>query len=643
MLAFAAKSSLVLLVAWGITAAMRRSSAASRHVVWSCALLTVLLLPIATALVPALPLPWLAEIRSAPSAGEFVVAHAASLPAMETFVAEPARTLPAPRSADAMPAVPPRPFPIAAVLLMVWAIGSVLVLLRMAAGFWRRATLTQRCEPLTDSPLRDTVRAYARSMGIARTVRVLVAPSEMMPATWGLVRPRVLLPPSAHTWQPDRVRLVLVHELSHIVRFDTLTAAIAYLATALAWWNPLVWLATSRAQLERERACDDAVIRSGLAPSTYAEELLAIAQTLPSPFAQRLALAMAKPHRIERRLDAILDTRQRRTGTSHLVAAAASVLMALQLPLAAVTTTPPAAEPPAPENTTPAGAFNTGVVVTPPRMRRAPQPEAVPTDTLHSRSLSPAALTPPASTEPPATSPMRLDQEAPRAPSSASLVGVWAPATERDAERLQQYFDVGMASIRGRFVASDEPDGVILRQELPANTRAAFVAVMGRDPDRVPMWACGCKLIRRGDDLDLAVLSQDRTEPIALIAFKRDVGQAPAPRPIPEGQFGAGAYRPGNGVSNPIRTRAVKPRYTKEALDAHVQGRVELEGIIRVDGVITEVRVTKSLDTVYGLDESAKAAVRDMAFEPCKIGDQAVPCVVVFELEFRLPNPPRSR
>ena len=55
-----------------------------------------------------------------------------------------------------------------------------------------------------------------------------------------------------------------------------------------------MWLATSRAQLERERACDDTVLRAGVTASVYAEELLAIAQTLPSPSTHRLALAMAR-------------------------------------------------------------------------------------------------------------------------------------------------------------------------------------------------------------------------------------------------------------------------------------------------------------------------------------------------------------
>ena len=59
MLLFAAKSSLILIAALAITTLMRRSSAASRHVVWTCALLAVLLLPLASALLPVLPLPLL--------------------------------------------------------------------------------------------------------------------------------------------------------------------------------------------------------------------------------------------------------------------------------------------------------------------------------------------------------------------------------------------------------------------------------------------------------------------------------------------------------------------------------------------------------------------------------------------------------
>ncbi|MEI6245046.1 MAG: TonB family protein, partial [Acidobacteriota bacterium] len=111
------------------------------------------------------------------------------------------------------------------------------------------------------------------------------------------------------------------------------------------------------------------------------------------------------------------------------------------------------------------------------------------------------------------------------------------------------------------------------------------------------------------------------------------------PQPIPAGQFGAGAYRPGNGVANPIRIREVKPVYTDAALKAGLQGTVELEAVIGAAGTVTDVRVVRSLDDKLGLDENAKTVVRQTPFVPCKIGDTPVACLVVFELQFT-PGPP---
>ncbi len=102
------------------------------------------------------------------------------------------------------------------------------------------------------------------------------------------------------------------------------------------------------------------------------------------------------------------------------------------------------------------------------------------------------------------------------------------------------------------------------------------------------------------------------------------------------GGFGGGAFRPGNGVESPVRIREVKPQYTPEAMRAKIQGTVELEGVIGPDGKVTEVRVTRSLDKVFGLDEQARKAVFSTPFIPCKKQGQPVACLVVFELQFTL-------
>jgi len=102
------------------------------------------------------------------------------------------------------------------------------------------------------------------------------------------------------------------------------------------------------------------------------------------------------------------------------------------------------------------------------------------------------------------------------------------------------------------------------------------------------------------------------------------------------GGFGGGAYRPGNGVENPIRIREVKPQYTPEAMRAKIQGTVELEAIISPEGRVTEVRVIRSLDKVFGLDQKAREAVLATPFVPCKKSGTPVACLVVFELQFTL-------
>lgn len=102
------------------------------------------------------------------------------------------------------------------------------------------------------------------------------------------------------------------------------------------------------------------------------------------------------------------------------------------------------------------------------------------------------------------------------------------------------------------------------------------------------------------------------------------------------GGFGGGAYRPGNGVENPTRIREEKPSYTPEAMRAKIQGTVELEALIAADGHVAEVRVTRSLDRVFGLDEEARKAVFKTKFLPCKRQGLPVACLVTFELQFTL-------
>ena len=150
-----------------------------------------------------------------------------------------------------------------------------------------------------------SVRAVLQleSREVRRIGRVSIRVGDVpTPMTWGLVRPVVLLPESAR-----RNEAIVRHELAHVRRGDATMLALAELTKVLQWFNPLVWLAVKRLRAESERACDDAVVASGLAPADVAERLVAagvgrrvlalldprVRRTAPSPFAISTVVAIA--------------------------------------------------------------------------------------------------------------------------------------------------------------------------------------------------------------------------------------------------------------------------------------------------------------------------------------------------------------
>jgi protein TonB len=95
-------------------------------------------------------------------------------------------------------------------------------------------------------------------------------------------------------------------------------------------------------------------------------------------------------------------------------------------------------------------------------------------------------------------------------------------------------------------------------------------------------------------------------------------------------------YRVGNGVTLPRVITDVKPSYTADAMRAKVQGLVALEAVVLTDGTVGEIRVKRSLDRRFGLDDEAIAALKKWRFAPgtgTKDG-VAVPVLVEIEMSF---------
>ncbi|HSU15788.1 M56 family metallopeptidase [Longimicrobium sp.] len=429
----AAKGTLVLVAALAATRLMRRRSAAARHLVWVVALASMLALPAVTRLLPAwrvvpvpAPLrPAAAFVASPATASSPIAAAHPRADASASTAAHPASPVGAgPAAAGAVspsssssPSLssssPATPFDWKTALMAVWCAGGVLLVLRLGYGLGRVWWMERRATEITDEGWVRIADRLARRLRVGRVVTLLREAHAVVPMTWGIVRPVVLLPAEAEDWDEERRTVVLAHELAHVRRWDPLTQWIAHLSLALFWFHPLVWMAARRMREEREHACDDAVLSIGTRPVAYADHLLDIVRSLGQAEGPAAALAMARRSQFEGRLLAILDGATARGGVSRGLGFAALVVAAAAVvPLAALRV----AEPHAAAGT-PAAALVSGVPAP------AVMPEARPKGVVariagNVREMLDRAL--PAGGAAPAGSP------APPAPASAATGGTAA-------------------------------------------------------------------------------------------------------------------------------------------------------------------------------------------------------------------------
>jgi protein TonB len=92
----------------------------------------------------------------------------------------------------------------------------------------------------------------------------------------------------------------------------------------------------------------------------------------------------------------------------------------------------------------------------------------------------------------------------------------------------------------------------------------------------------------------------------------------------------------GGGVMPPQLVTQVRPQYTAQAMAAKAQGMVTLEALVLTDGSVGDVRIVRSLDPVFGLDQEAIRAVKQWRFAPGTRRGQPIPVLVTIELTFTL-------
>jgi TonB family protein len=225
------KVTLLLCATLAVASSSKRAGAALRHLICACGLAGSLLLPLTLLSPPALPL----------------------------FRID---ALAVPNTAQLVQSSPGIAAPLIQSLPWLWAVGAMILLVRIAIGYRYLAHLLR------------TVNSTPEPGTFFADVSV--------PVVAGLLRPVILVPRSAAHWSREQWTATLLHERAHLRRKDLWTLLLSHLACAAYWFHPLAWMLAAQLRREQEKACDDAVILSGFEPASYAEALLAAAQNTPS-------------------------------------------------------------------------------------------------------------------------------------------------------------------------------------------------------------------------------------------------------------------------------------------------------------------------------------------------------------------------
>jgi beta-lactamase regulating signal transducer with metallopeptidase domain len=319
----AVRSVVVLAFVAVALAALRRSSASVRRLVLFVAFAALLALPIVSRAGSAIG--WSGALPP-PATGAFaepLVADPAALPvAAQEGTAAPAGAMPS--GADAGPvALVVRAVSVG--LPLAWALGAVVLLARVLASRLALRRAVRRAEPVRSPAAACALDAARRAHGVDATV--LSSCDVDVPAVAGVVRPVVLVPPGSDAWDEERWLHVLTHELAHVRQRDALALICAQVACALYWFNPLVWWARRRLEVEREAAADERVLAAGVLPSAYALTLLSVATEAwaPDALVASGSVAAARGEGVASRVEAIVSGRTGRplaARSAWLVAAA---------------------------------------------------------------------------------------------------------------------------------------------------------------------------------------------------------------------------------------------------------------------------------------------------------------------------------
>jgi beta-lactamase regulating signal transducer with metallopeptidase domain len=374
LLAIALKSLLIAGLTLVVLKLMSRRSAAERSWVAHAGLLALLIMAFAPLILPSwnVQAPALLARSETPAITQSIGIESGFTPATKDALLVTGRS----KAAKTAPGSPSRPTldPVAAATA-IYAVPAAVLLFITFLALARLVALQARADVLVDGHWLSALARAQRRMGFKHGTALLTSDELNSPISWGLMRPVILLNSRA-VEATGEAEAIIAHELAHVARLDWIKLLLARVATALFWFNPLVWLLAREAHQLREETADDTVLAANIADTDYAQLLVGVARHECSGLLLGAHGVAPSKSSLARRVARVLDVKSARGPVARSFAFGVFVgAILIGAPLAALTFTSTATNASKPASSS--------FLVSSPRQLVVAQPETVKSDLPH--------------------------------------------------------------------------------------------------------------------------------------------------------------------------------------------------------------------------------------------------------------------
>ena len=210
---------------------------------------------------------------------------------------------------------------------IIWFVGVVVFLAYYLIKHYHFLAMVKRwSEPITNEQVLSLLQALKKELGISKEIGFRQCLCVGSPILVGFIHPCILLPKT--DFEEEELRFIVKHELVHYRRKDLWYKLLVLIATALHWFNPIVYLIARSIEVLCEMSCDTEVVRSTDADKRqyYSEAILKVARYHSKLKTNLSTNFYGGKKSMKKRILSIMDTSKKRTG---IVVVCAIVLLTL--------------------------------------------------------------------------------------------------------------------------------------------------------------------------------------------------------------------------------------------------------------------------------------------------------------------------